>query len=153
MPNTNIVVLAGFLSRDPETRYTPKGTCVVNLGLAVNRTWRNDAGEKQEEVSFFDCVAFGKTAETIGQYFKKGGAILVQGRLKQESWEDKQSGQKRYAVKVIVESFNFVGDSKGGGDGATADRTQADFKANTRPARTPAPVEPGPEQEADDVPF
>lgn len=148
MPSVNVVILAGFLTRDVETRYTPKGTAVANFSVAVNRKWRGDDGQQNEEVSFFECVAWGKTAETIAQYFKKGGAILVQGRLKQESWDDRESGKKRYAVKVIVESFNFVGDSKGsGGDPGTGGGYR-----QPQPATRLAPQTESAEPE-DNVPF
>src|SRR5437870_4996318 len=106
----NIVIIKGNLTRDPEMRFTPKGTAVGEFGVAVNRKWRNEAGELQEEVSFFNVAAFGKTAETIAEYFSKGKPIIVTGRLKQESWDDKQTGAKRSAVKIILERFDFCGD-------------------------------------------
>lgn len=104
----------GNLTRDPETRQTPSGQSVTNFSLAVNRTWKGQDGQTQEQVSFIDCVAWGKTGEVISQYIQKGRPILVSGRLDQRSWE--QDGQKRSKVEVIVEDFNFVG----GGDGANS---------------------------------
>ena len=106
--NYNLIILACYISRDPESRYTPKGTAVTGFGLGVNRMWNNDAGERQTEVSFFECEAWAKTAEVISQHFRKGMPIHVTGRLKLDSWEDKQTGQKRSRVKIIVESFQFV---------------------------------------------
>jgi single-strand DNA-binding protein len=94
MATVNTCILAGNLTRDPELRYTPKGTAVAGAAIAVNRTWKNEAGEKRGGL-FIEFVAFGRTAETIGQHFKKGGNILLQGRLNQERWQDKQSGQPR----------------------------------------------------------
>lgn len=108
----NKVILMGNLTRDPETRTTPNGQSVTSFALAVNRTWRNQAGENQESVSYIDCVAWGKPGEIIAQYLGKGRALLVSGRLDQRSWEDKESGQKRSKVEVVVEDFNFV-DSRG----------------------------------------
>lgn len=108
----NKVILMGNLTRDPETRQTPSGQSVTNFALAVNRTWKGQDGSTQEQVSFIDCVAWGKTGEIIAQYMQKGRPILVSGRLDQRSWE--QDGQKRSKVEVIVEDFNFVG---GGNDG------------------------------------
>jgi single-strand DNA-binding protein len=98
----------GNLTRDPETRTTPNGQSVTSFSLAVNRTWRNQAGENQESVSYIDCVAWGKPGEIIAQYLGKGRALLVSGRLDQRSWEDKESGQKRSKVEVVVEDFNFI---------------------------------------------
>jgi single-strand DNA-binding protein len=110
----NLVIIKGNLTRDPELRYTPNGTAISNLGVAVNESWTNDQGEKQERVHFFDVDAWGKRAEVIAQYFHKGKPILVQGRLKQESWTDKETGQKRYKVKITMDSFEFCGDTKAG---------------------------------------
>ncbi|MFO0970981.1 MAG: single-stranded DNA-binding protein [Candidatus Saccharimonadales bacterium] len=108
----NKVILMGNLTRDPETRQTPNGQSVTNFALAVNRTWKGQDGSTQEQVSFIDCVAWGRTGEVIAQYMQKGRPILVSGRLDQRSWD--QDGQKRSKVEVIVEDFNFVG---GGNDG------------------------------------
>jgi single-strand DNA-binding protein len=104
----NKVTLMGNLTRDPETRTTPGGQSVTSFTLAVNRTWRNANGENQENVSYIDCVAWGKPGEIIAQYLGKGRALLVSGRLDQRSWDDKESGQKRSKIEVVVEDFNFV---------------------------------------------
>lgn len=112
----NKVTLMGNLTRDPETRQTPNGQSVTNFALAVNRTWKGQDGQTQEQVSFIDCVAWGKTGEVIAQYMQKGRPILVSGRLDQRSWE--QDGQKRSKVEVIVEDFNFVGGGDGGNSGS-----------------------------------
>ena len=112
----NKVTLMGNLTRDPETRQTPNGQSVTNFALAVNRTWNGQDGQTQEQVSFIDCVAWGKTGEVIAQYMQKGRPILVSGRLDQRSWE--QDGQKRSKVEVIVEDFNFVGGGDGGNSGS-----------------------------------
>jgi len=95
MANFNKVILAGNLTRDPEMRYTPKGTAVTKIGLAINRTWKSETGEAKEEVTFVDVDAFGRTAEVIAQYLKKGRPILMEGRLRYETWEDKQTKKKR----------------------------------------------------------
>ena len=106
----------GNLTRDPELRYTPKGTAVAKLGLAVNRTWRNAEGQQQDETTFVDVDAFGKQAETLGQYMQKGRPILVEGRLKLDQWEDKNTGQNRSKLGVILEKFSFVGGVQTGGN-------------------------------------
>ncbi len=113
----NKVILMGNLTRDPETRTTPNGQSVTNFSLAVNRTWKGQDGQTNEDVSYIDCVAWGKPGEIIAQYLGKGRAVLVSGRLDQRSWEDKETGGKRSKVEVIVEDFNFVGDGQGGSAG------------------------------------
>lgn len=123
----NKVILMGNLTRDPETRTTPNGQSVTSFSLAVNRTWRGADGNQQESVSYIDCVAWGKPGEIIAQYLGKGRAVLVSGRLDQRSWEDKETGQKRSKVEVVIEDFNFVGgsgDGAGNGGGAPASKPQ-----------------------------
>lgn len=115
MPNLNRVFLMGNLTRDPELRYLPSNMAVVSIGIAVNRRWRNQQGEQQEETTFVDCEAFGRPAEVINQYLGKGRPIFVEGRLKLDQWQDKE-GNNRSRMKVIIERFEFV-DSRGDGDG------------------------------------
>jgi single-strand DNA-binding protein len=109
MASFNKVILIGNLTRDPELRYTPKGTAVAKIGLAVNRQWKTETGEKKEEVTFIDVDVFGRTAENVGQYVKKGSPILVEGRLKLDTWEDKQTNQKRSKLGVVAETVQFLG--------------------------------------------
>ena len=106
----------GNLTRDPELRYTPKGTAVAKIGLAINRVWTNEAGEKKEEVTFVDADVFGRTAENCGQYLKKGSSILVSGRLKLDQWDDKQTGQKKSRLGVVAETVQFLGGKAGNGE-------------------------------------
>ena len=110
MANFNKVILAGNLTRDPELRYTPKGTAVARITLAINRTYGGGegGGEKKEEVSFVDVDVWGRQAEVISQYMKKGRPLLVEGRLKQDTWEDKNTKQKQSKLKVVLESFSFI---------------------------------------------
>ena len=107
MASFNKVILAGNLTRDPELRYTPKGTAVARIGLAVNRNWKSETGENKEEVTFVDVDAFGRTAETIGQYLKKGRPILIEGRLRHETWEDKQTDKSKANSGSCWKIFNF----------------------------------------------
>ena len=109
MASYNRVVLIGNLTRDPELRYTPKGTAVAKLGLAINRVWTNEAGEKKEEVTFVDVDVFGRTAENCGQYLKKGRSAMVEGRLKLDQWDDKQTGAKKSKLGVVAETVQFLG--------------------------------------------
>jgi single-strand DNA-binding protein len=155
MASFNKVILIGNLTRDPELRYTPKGTAIAKLGLAMNRTWRDEAGQTKEEVTFVDVAAFGKQAETLGHYMKKGRPIMVEGRLKLDTWDDKQTNQKRSRLEVVLESFQFLDfGGKPSGEETAAPRT-----STPAPASAPAPVAPsGPpagEEAApdDDVPF
>lgn len=154
MASFNKVILAGNLTRDPEMRYTPKGTAVAKLGLAVNRTWRNEAGETKEEVTFVDVDAFGKQAEVISQYLRKGRPILLEGRLKLDQWDDKQTGQKRSRLGVVLESFTFIDGPNRGDASGNAEPPRRPPQA--APAATPEPSAPTPADaspEEDDVPF
>jgi single-strand DNA-binding protein len=156
MASFNKVILAGNLTRDPELRYTPKGTAVAKFALAVNRTWKNEAGETKEEVSFIDVDAFGRQAEVIAQYMRKGRPFLVEGRLKLDTWEDKNTHQKQSKLKVVLEGFSFI-DSKGpeggpsGGDAPRRPAAAPGAPASARPAD--APEGEAPAAEDDDVPF
>jgi single-strand DNA-binding protein len=152
MASFNKVILVGNLTRDPELRYTPKGMAIAKIGMAVNRTWKNEAGESKEEVTFVDVDAFGRQAETLAQYMKKGSPLLVEGRLKLDQWDDKQTGQKRSKLGVIVEGFQFLGGGNRGGEGgeAPAPRRQAAPAAATSASAEGEPDGPPPD---DDVPF
>ena len=123
MASFNQVILLGNLTRDPQLKYLPSQMAVAEFGVACNRKFRTANGEDREEVTFVDCTAFGKTGEVINQYFNKGKPIFIQGRLKYDSWEDKQGGGKRHKLSVVVENFQFVGgrDGPGGGGGGGGD--------------------------------
>src|SRR5438093_1564733 len=108
MANFNKVILAGNLTRDPELRYTPKGTAIARIGLAINRSWKDETGASKEEVTFVDVEAWGRQAEVISQYLKKGRPILMEGRLKFDQWEDKNTHQKQSKLRVVLESFQFI---------------------------------------------
>lgn len=101
------IICVGNLTRDPDVRYSTKGSAICTFGMAVNRSWKSESGESKKEVTFLDLKAFGRQAEVISQYVKKGSSLLVEGRLKQEDWEDKQTHQKRSKLVVIVEQFQF----------------------------------------------
>jgi single-strand DNA-binding protein len=108
----------GNLTSDPETRTTPNGQNVTSFSLAINRTWNNANGERQEETSFINCTAWGRTGETIAKYVQKGRQLLVSGRLQQRTWQDKDTGKNRSAIDVVVEEFSFVSDGNRGGNSA-----------------------------------
>lgn len=115
MASVNKVILIGNLTRDPEVRYTPKGNAVAELGLAINRFFTQDNGEKREETTFVDVTLWGRQAELAQQYLQKGRPVYIEGRLQLDSWEDKQSGQKRSKLKVVGEVMQFLGGREGGG--------------------------------------
>ena len=142
MASVNIVVLAGNLTRDPELRYTPGGTAVADLGLAVNRTYTASGGDRREEVLFVTCVAWGKTAEAASQHLAKGSGVLVEGRLQSRQWERKD-GTKQTTIEVVVESLQFLTYKDGGKNGPV--RQPGDEARGSVPASAP-PAD-------DDVPF
>ena len=117
MANLNKVMLIGNLTRDPELRYTPKGTAVAELGMAINRIRNNDQGQRQEETTFIDVTLWGRQAELAQQYLTKGRPVYIEGRLQLDTWEDKNSGQKRSKLKVVGENMQFLGGGGSGGPG------------------------------------
>ena len=151
MANFNKVILAGNLTRDPELRYTPKGTAIARIGMAINRTWKSETGENKEEVTFVDADAFGRTAEVIGQYLKKGRPILIEGRLKFDQWEDKNTKQKVSKLRVVVEGFQFLDSGRGDGGSGDGSRSRSSAPAQNAAAQPAEPEAPAPEE--DDVPF
>jgi single-strand DNA-binding protein len=155
MASFNKVILVGNLTRDPELRYTPKGTAVAKIGLAVNRVWTSESGEKKEEVTFVDVDMFGRTAENVAQYMRKGSSLLIDGRLRLDQWDDKQTGQKRSKLGVVAELVQFLGSPRSGGEPAANNpmpraAAAAPAAAAANPAE-PADTEPPPPE--DDVPF
>jgi single-strand DNA-binding protein len=122
--SVNKVFLMGNLTRDVQVKHTANNTAIANLGLAVNRRYRNNAGEMQEETTFVDCEAWGRTAETMGKYLSKGRPVHIEGRLRLDQWEDRE-GNKRSKLVVVVDQFTFV-DSRGGGrDGGDQTKYQS----------------------------
>ncbi len=116
MANFNKVILMGNLTRDPQLRYLPSNTAVCDLGLAINRRYRGQDGQLKDETCFVDVTAFGKQAETLNEYMKKGRPILIEGRLNYRQWTT-EDGQKRSKLSVVAEQFQFVGSREGGGGG------------------------------------
>ena len=155
MASFNKVILVGNLTRDPELRYTPKGLAIAKVGMAVNRVWTNEAGEKKEEVTFVDVDIFGRTAENVAQYMRKGSPMLVEGRLRLDQWDDKQTGQKRSKLGVVGEVVQFLGSARTGEGGVPAPSTPrpASPAAAVPTASAPPPDDSGLPPEHDDVPF
>ncbi len=138
MSSFNKVMLMGNLTRDPQMKMLPSNSVVAEFGLATTRRYRTAGGEDREETAFVDCSAFGRQAEVINQFCKKGKPIFVEGRLKYDTWDDKQSGAKRNKLSVVVESFQFVGgrDSEGG---AATDGSGKERPWRTEHSDSPAP--------------
>jgi len=147
MANYNKVILLGNLTRDPQMSYLPSQTPVVEFGLAINRRYRSSDGQQKDETCFVDCQAYGRLAETINQYMRKGRPLLVDGRLRYSQWEDKD-GNRRSKLRVVVENFQFVGS-----------RGDADRPAGQADSQPPPPQEPDmPTNDfaapgGDDIPF
>lgn len=169
MASLNKVMLIGNLTRDPEIRYTPKGQAVTDIGLAVNRVYSTESGEKREEVTFIDITLWGRTAEVVHQYCKKGRPLFVEGRLQLDTWDDKQTGQKRSKLKVIGDAIQLLGSREGGGEGGAPGASQSGGSSSyggggpsaapSRPPQQrsapPAGQDPGPpdQDDEDQVPF
>src|SRR5207302_9874365 len=153
MASFNKVILLGNLTRDPEVRYTPKGSAVCDLGIAINRQYTLDSGEKREEVTFVDVVLWARLAEIAGEYLKKGRSVFIEGRLQLDTWDDKQSGQKRSKLRVIGENMQMLGSRPGGGGGAPAEAGEEDRPARTTtpPPKAAAPAASEPDD--DEIPF
>jgi len=157
MANFNKVIIAGNLTRDPELRYTPKGMAVAKIGMAINRSWKTETGETKEEVTFVDVDAFGRQAEVVAQYLKKGRPLLVEGRLRLDQWEDKNTHQKQSKLKVVLESFSFLdsrgADGGGAGEPARPRPAAPAAAAASAPATSDAGEPDAAPPEEDDVPF
>lgn len=147
MANLNKVMLIGNLTRDPELRFTPKGTAVADIAIAINRIWNNEAGQRQEETTFVDVTLWGRQAELAQQYLTKGRGIYVEGRLQMDTWDDKTTGQKRSKLKVIGENLQFLPDGRGaaGTAGARAATPSGSARGNE-------PMQGGTATTADDFP-
>ncbi len=157
MASYNKVFLLGNLTRDPEVRYTPKGSAVADLGIAVNRQYTLDTGEKREEVTFVDVTFWGRTAEVAGEYLKKGRSVFIEGRLQLDTWDDKQSGQKRSKLKVIGEMMQMLGGRPGGGgggdEGGGEEAPARSAKSGGGSRSAPPPKSGSAEPDDDEIPF
>jgi single-strand DNA-binding protein len=141
MASFNQVILLGNLTRDPQLKYLPSQTPVVEFGLAMNRKYKLQNGEDREEATFVECAAFGRQAEVINQYCQKGKQIMIQGRLKYDQWEDKQGGGKRSKLSVVVEQFQLLGGRGEGGGGGHGGGGGGYEEQDQRPAPTRGPIQ------------
>jgi single-strand DNA-binding protein len=154
MASFNKVILMGNLTRDVELRYTPSNTAVAKIGLAVNRRYRTQEGESREETTFVDCEAWGRQAEVMNQYLSKGRPVLLEGRLRLDQWQDKQSGQNRSRLLVVIENFQFVGGrDEGGGGGGGGPREAQGPPPGSQQRSAPAGQPEYEPIDEDDIPF
>jgi single-strand DNA-binding protein len=157
MASLNKVLLIGNLTRDPDVRYTPKGTAVADVSMAINRVWTNDSGQRQEETIFVDVTLWGRQAEIAQQYLHKGRPLFVEGRLQMDTWEDKQTGQKRSKLKIVAENIQLLGPRENGG--AQRDSSGSDNESSTRRgsaqnrSQSTQRHQPQPPADADDAPL
>lgn len=160
MAYLNKVFLIGNLTRDPELRVTPKGTAICQFGLAVNRQFKDESGATRDETTFIDIEAWGKQGELVSKYLTKGSPAMVEGRLKLDQWEDKQSGQKRSKLKVVLDNVQFLSSRGGAGGGAGGapsasgdDVDQTSPERHSPPSRSSSPKPPPAVSMDEDVPF
>ncbi len=155
MANVNKVILIGNVTRDPEVKFTPKGSAVTDVSLAINRNYTLDNGEKREETTYVDVELWGRLAEIAGEYAKKGRPLYIEGRLRMDTWEDKTSGQKRSRMKVVGENLQLLGGrpSGGSGGGDYEGGGHQESRPPQRAARPPAPQAPSSSEPDDDIPF
>jgi single-strand DNA-binding protein len=156
MANLNKVMLIGNLTRDPELRYTPKGTAVTDITLAINRIWNNEQNVRQEETVFVEITLWGRQAELAQQYLSKGRLAYVEGRLHMDTWDDKETGKKRSKLKVVGEVLQFLPDGKGTTSPGNGPQQQARPASPTRnqgsPPQGASPADDDLPEE-DDIPF
>ncbi len=157
MANLNKVMLIGNVTRDPEIKYTPQGRAVTDLGIAVNRTYTPEGGERREETTYVDITLWGRTAETAAEYCKKGRSVYIEGRLQLDTWEDKASGQKRSKLRVVGDNYQLLDrrrDGASSGDEGYSERPPrregGEGGGGFTPGRSQAPQPP---IEEDDIPF
>ena len=155
MASVNKVILVGNCTRDPEVRYTPKGTAVADIGMAMNRYFSSDGGERREETTFVDVTLLGRQAEVAGEYLKKGRPVYIEGRLQLDSWDDKNTGQKRTKLKVVGEQMQLLGSREGGGGSSPQQREENAQSNQSAPESSEgndgAQFET--DSEEDDIPF
>jgi len=162
MANLNKVMLIGNVTRDPEVKYTPQGRAVTDVSIAVNRTYKVGE-ERREEVTYVEVTLWGRTAETAGEYCKKGRSVFIEGRLQLDSWEDKTTGQKRNKLRVVGDDYQLLGPRPGSGGGGGG-HSGGEEEYSERPARREQPssgggfsrgsnTAPQPPIEEDDIPF
>ena len=144
----NKAILYGNLTRDPELKALPSGAQLATFGLATNRTYKDKEGQKQEATEFHNIVAFGRSAELIAQYMKKGRPLFVEGRIQTRSWEDKETGKKNYRTEIVVDNFQFGADGAARGGGASTSKDEQSAPKDNETIKYPDE-----EINPEDIPF
>lgn len=149
----NKAMIIGNLTRDPELRSLPNGTKVCSFSLATNRVWKDANGAKQESTDYHNVVVFGRQAETVAQYMKKGNSMLVEGRMQTRSWDDKTTGEKKYRTEIVADRTQFGPKGSGGGDGASYQNSGT--KTAQQPPQEDSDTIEYPEEDInpEDIPF
>lgn len=152
----NKALLFGNLTRDPELKALPSGSKVAEFGLATNRTYKDKDGNKKEETDFHNIVVFGRQAEVIAQYMKKGRPIYIEGRIRTRNWEAKDGSGKRYRTEIVLENFQFGPNTAGGrgSEGGSASSNQSSSAPQAPRDESASGIEyPSEEINAEDIPF
>lgn len=153
MASFNKVILVGNVTRDPEVRFTPGGTAVTDVGLAVNRFWMDKStNERKEETTFIDVTLWGRTAEVAGEYLAKGRPCLIEGRLQLDQWDDKETGQKRSKLKVVGDTLQLLGSRDGGGTGSGSGGSGGGGGGYSAPSPQRSAPSPAPQQQTGTTP-
>lgn len=154
MASFNKVILLGNLTRDPQVKYTPSGTAVAEVGMAVSRSWFDkQANQRKEETTFVDVTLWGRTAEIAGEYLAKGRQVLIEGRLQLDQWDDRETGQKRSKLRVVGENMTMVGPRPDGGSRSSSNSPASEphpAEYSQEPDHSNGGFEPPP---SGDVPF
>jgi single-strand DNA-binding protein len=147
----NKALIIGNLTRDPELRALPSGIKVCSFGVATNRVWKDKNGQKQESTDYHNIVVFGRSAETVNQYMKKGNSILIEGRIQNRSWDDKTTGEKKYRTEIVADRVQF-GPKQGGG-GLSGSSFSGENKKSSGPAEDESIEYPEEDINPEDIPF
>ncbi|HTE49208.1 MAG TPA: single-stranded DNA-binding protein [Candidatus Paceibacterota bacterium] len=149
----NKAILIGNLTRDPELRSLPSGVKVCSFSLATNRVWKDKNGARQESADYHNVVVFGRQAETVAQYMKKGSSILVEGRMQTRSWDDKTTGEKKYRTEVVADRTQFGPKGAAGGSGGTAGAQTAPKVSSSNNGEVDVIEYPEEDINPEDIPF
>ena len=147
MASVNKVILVGNLGRDPEVRYSPDGAAICNVSIATTSTWKDrTSGERREETEWHRVVFYNRLAEIAGEYLRKGRSVYVEGRLKTRKWQDKDTGQDRYATEIVADQMQMLGGREGGGEGGGSSYGGTEYGGASAPQSRPqqAPAQPRP---------
>ena len=153
MGSLNKVLLIGNLGKDPEVRYTPDGLAIVKFSIATSEYSKTQSGEKSEKTTWHNIVAFGKTGENVVNYLQKGKQVFVEGRISVSSYDDRETGEKKYRTEIIANTITLLGKKSESGDGGESDNEGRQEKKSYAAASTGVAGSGGGQFEDDDIPF